>query len=154
MALIDTTLISVTNSVAQPLFITDFPQTRVPRIVSTGSSVTVAFDTTATQTTGTSATFNLTTDVATLQPNVTFMLTAYAQFAGSTPTKYKLVNAATDATLAGPNPIGETLSLAVRPASTTTVKLVAYTVNGTNWMPPSQITNANLIIQAVSGFTT
>lgn len=152
MALIDTTLISVTNSVPQQLFTIDFPQTRVPRIVSAGSSATVEFNTTATQTTGTSAAVNLTTDVVTLEPDVTFMLTAYAQFEGSTPTKYKLVNAATDATLAGPNPIGETLSLAITPASTTTVKLVAYTVDGTNWMPPSQITNANLIVQAVSGF--
>ena len=154
MAIITSTVISVTNSTPQQLYIFDFPQDRVPRIVSTGSSVTVAFNTTATQTTGTSASINLSTDVVTLQPNVTFLFTAYAQFAGSTPTNYKIVNAATDVTLAGPNPIGETLSLAITPASTTTVKLVAYTVDGSNWMPPSQISNANLIIQAVSGFNT
>ena len=154
MALINTTLISATNSAPQQLYIIDFPQTGVPRVVSTGSTVTVMFDTTATSTTATSASLNLATDIVTLQPNVTFLLTAYAQFAGSTPSTYKLVNAASGATLAGPNPFGDTLSLAITPATTTTVKLVATTVDGTNWLPPSQISNANLIVQAVSGYTT
>jgi len=67
MAVINTTLLSLTNSVVQPLYIIDFPQTGVPRVVSTGSSVTVALDT-ASVSTGTAASVNLTTDVVTLQP--------------------------------------------------------------------------------------
>jgi hypothetical protein len=152
MAVINTTLLSLTNSAVQYLYMVDFPQTGVPRVVSTGSSCTVALDT-ASVSTGTAASVNLTTDVVTLQPNVTFLLTAYAQYTGSTPSVYQIINAATGAVLAGPNPFGDTLSYAITPATTTTVKLTAYTLDGTNWLPPSQISSADFIIQAVSGFT-
>jgi hypothetical protein len=152
MAIINSTLLSLTNSAVQNLYIVDFPQTRVPRIVSTGNTVTVALDTLQV-TTGTSATVDLATDIVTLQPGVTFLLTAYAQYKGNQPTVYQIVNAATGAVISGPNPIGETLSCAIQPATTTTVKLTASTVDGTNWMPPSQIVSADFIIQAVSGFT-
>jgi hypothetical protein len=81
------------------------------------------------------------------------LLTAYAQYNGNQPTVYQIVNAATGAVLVGPNPMGETLSGAIQPVTTTTVKLTASTVDGTNWMPPSQIASADFIIQAVSGFT-
>jgi len=151
MAIINSTLLSLTNSAVQNLYIIDFPQTSVPRIVSTGSSTTVALNTLAV-TTGTSATVDLATDIVTLQPGVTFLLTAYAQYNGPTPSVYQIVNAATGAVIAGPNPIGNTLSCAIQPATTTTVKLTASTVDGSNWMPPSQIANADFIIQAVSGF--
>jgi hypothetical protein len=150
---INSTLLSLTNSVVQNLYIVDFPQTNVPRVVSTGSVVTIALDT-ATVSTGTSASVNLTTDVVTLQPGITFLLTAYAQYAGNNPSAYQIVNAATNAVLAGPNPFGDTLSYAITPATTTTVKLQAFTTDGSNWMPPSQITSTDFIIQAVSGFTT
>ena len=152
MAIINSTLLSITNSTVQNLYIIDFPQTGVPRIVSTGSTVTVALDTLSV-TTGTSASVNLTTDVVTLQPGVTFLLTAYAQYNGNQETVYQIVNAATGAVLIGPNPMGQTLSGAIQPVTTTTVKLTASTEDGTNWMPPSQIASADFIIQAVSGFT-
>ena len=153
MALINTTLLSLTNSVVQNLYIIDFPQTGVPRVVSTGSSCTVALDTSL-ATTGTAASVNLTTDIVTLQPNVSFLVTAYAQYTGSTPSVYQIVNAATGAVLVGPNPFGQTLSGVVTPLTTTTIKLTAYTLDGTNWLPPSQISSTDFIIQAVSGFTT
>jgi len=96
----------------------------------------------------------LTTDIVTLQPNVSFLVTAYAQYTGTTPSVYQIVNAATGAVLIGPNPIGDTLSGVITPLNTTTIKLTAYTLDGTNWLPPSQISSTDFIIQAVSGFTT
>jgi hypothetical protein len=145
-----TTLLSLTNSVNQNLYIIDFPQTGVPRIVSTGSSCTVQLDT-ATVSTGTAASVNLATEIVTLQPGITFLLTAYAQYTGSTPSVYQIVNAATGAVLVGPNPFGQTLSGAITPATTTTVKLTAYTLDGTNWQPPSQIASTDFIIQSING---
>jgi hypothetical protein len=152
MALANPLVITVASTGTQQLYSISYPFTNVPQISSIGSSVVVNFGSTATSTTSTSASVNLSTDVITLQPNIVFQLIAQTQISANQPSQLAFVNGS-GATIGFAQPAGQTLVVTTSSASTQTVTLVASTVNGTPWLYPSQITNAQVTIQALAGWT-
>ena len=95
----------------------------------------------------------MSTETITLQPNVTYLITAQANIVNANqPSQYALVSGG-GLTLGSTVPMGQTISVTTASATTQTFTLVASTVNGTPWLYPAQISSAQVTVQAVAGWT-
>ena len=153
MAIANPSVITVVSNTPQQLYTITTPFPNVPSFNSIGNQVTMTFNSTLTQTTATGASISLTTEVITLQPNITYQMTAVANIANTNqPSQYAFVNS-TGATLGLAQPFGQTLTITTSSASTQTFTILASTIDGSPWLYPAQISNVVLTVQALAGWT-
>lgn len=149
MATYNPTFLAAYNSGAQNLYSINEPFTRVPQLVGSTEPVTVTFDTEV-EASGLQGSLVGSTGLITLEGDgtVVFWLNFMAQTYA--PTTFKLVDVATGDQQ---GLSGTRLSVTLKPASTTTYAVQAFSDQDAGFVYPNQITNASITVQAVSGWT-
>lgn len=124
----------------------------VPQYNSVGSTATVVFNESGPEY-GSSISVNTTTGIITVAGGLVYTFTATAEInvPGATYQWYE-VTSGTPSPLGSSAPVGTTLSTAWTPADPGDVALIVTAADGTTFSYPTQITNAQAIVQVASGF--
>ena len=126
----------------------------VPQYNAIGDTTTVIFNTTEqVPVEGNSISYDPETGIFTLAADLTYTLTATASanVAGANYLWYNVTTSGLGYTIT-PAPVGAPVTLVITPNVETEIKLIVVAEEGTSFTYPTQITNAQAVIQVVSGF--
>ena len=153
MATSKTSVFSVYNAVPQPLYtITDPLDNGVPQFVAGENSAVVTFDNESGDR-GSDISIDGATGIISLTGEIAYTITARVNTTCRTPVVFSLVETSSGYAFATPTPAGETLTIVVTPADANDYQIVARTVDGSRFQYPDALTNANVTVQAVYGYT-
>ena len=152
MSTINPTVLSAYNEAAQDLFtIEDLDG--VPRFVAGSSQAVVTFDTVESNI-DTDASFDAATGELTVGVDstlTTYLITVTLDNTSKAPSSFALYSMGTFGSIR--RATGQTLTATVGPfLEETTIQVVAYTDDETLFQYPSQIRNASIVVQAISGY--
>jgi hypothetical protein len=161
MTIINPTFLNAYNEGAQDLFtINEFiPATEdnrgVTQYISVGNQATLTYSEFPVNNDD-DGSFDNTTGIAYLDGGAgqTFQITAQATFNGRIPVRIKLINTDDNTQVGNSVPAdGTMLQISVTPAGPTHYAIVAFTVDGSDFVYPAQIDNAQITIQVVGGYS-
>lgn len=152
MSTINPTVLSAYNDAAQDLFtIEDLDG--VSRFVAGSSQEIVSFNTLASNI-DTDASFDAATGeltVGAVSTLTTYLITVFLDNTSQAPSSFALYSQSTFGPIR--RAAGQTLTAIVGPfLEETVIQVAAYTDDGTLFQYPSQIRNASIVVQAISGY--
>lgn len=151
MATINSTVLSASN-LTQDLFTIEERLTNVFQFVAGPSTAVATFDTVETNI-DTDASFDGTTGQLTLSSTTTtYLITVTLDNTSKAPSSFRIEETSTGIQVGLARDAGQTLTATVTPGESKVYQTVVYTNDGTLFQYPSQVKNASITVQAVSGY--